>query len=82
MSIWDEFQEGFVNATNDIRHTVIEEPYFGRATSGDIEAQIATANIEVAAEPAVIDLTGTDNDWGRDISSPQIEAPTIEPMER
>ncbi|TXI24148.1 MAG: hypothetical protein E6Q61_05445 [Nitrosomonas sp.] len=86
MSLWDEFQEGFVNATNDIRHTVVEEPYFGRATSGDIAPPVASESVEaVSVEPAVIDLTGTDTQgWGRDlatIEAPVIEAPTTQAME-
>jgi hypothetical protein len=28
MRLLDDFQEGFVNAVNHIRHTVVEEPYF------------------------------------------------------
>lgn len=37
MSFWDELTQGIANAADDIRHQVVEEPYFGRQVTGDIE---------------------------------------------
>lgn len=37
MSFWDEMTKGFVNAVDDIRHKVVEEPWYGREVTGNIE---------------------------------------------
>lgn len=37
MSFWDELTQGFVNAVDDIRHKVVEEPWYGREVTGNIE---------------------------------------------
>lgn len=37
MSFWDELTQAIANAADDIRHQVVEEPYFGRQVTGDIE---------------------------------------------
>ncbi|TXH01607.1 MAG: hypothetical protein E6P95_01515 [Candidatus Moraniibacteriota bacterium] len=36
MNLWDELTQGIANAADDIRHKVVEEPYFGRQVTGDI----------------------------------------------
>jgi hypothetical protein len=37
MSLWDEMTQGFANAVDDIRHKVVEEPWYGREVTGNIE---------------------------------------------
>ena len=37
MSFWDEMTKGFVNAVDDIRHKVVEEPWYGREVTSNIE---------------------------------------------
>ena len=37
MSFWDELTQGIANAADDIRHKVVEEPWYGREVTGNIE---------------------------------------------
>lgn len=37
MGFWDGFAEGLASAIDDIRHKVVEEPMYGRETTGNIE---------------------------------------------
>ncbi len=37
MSFWDELTQGIANAADDIRHKVVEEPWYGREVTGSIE---------------------------------------------
>ena len=37
MSFWDELAQGIANAADDIRHKVVEEPWYGREVTGNIE---------------------------------------------
>ena len=37
MSLWDEMTQGFADAVDDIRHKVVEEPWYGREVTGNIE---------------------------------------------
>jgi hypothetical protein len=46
VNIWDELTQGIANAADDIRHKVVEEPYFGRQVTGDI----APPQTEAAAQ--------------------------------
>lgn len=39
--LWDELFEGFENAIADVRQTVVEEPWFGRAVTTAPHAQLA-----------------------------------------
>ncbi len=37
MGFFDGFAEGLTSAIDDIRHKVVEEPMYGRETTGNIE---------------------------------------------
>lgn len=43
MGIWDELAQGIANAADDIRHKVVEEPWYGREVTGNIELPQAEA---------------------------------------
>ena len=78
MGIFDGFAEGLASAIDDIRHTVVEQGYFGQQTSGNIELpQVEAPTIEPAST-RIVDLTPStaDPSWGT--SSAAIEPP-IEP---
>ena len=79
MGIFDGFAEGLASAIDDIRHTVVEQGYFGQQTSGNIELpQVEAPTIEPAST-GIVDLTPStaDPSWG--VSSAAIEPP-IEPV--
>ena len=47
MGFFDGFAEGLASAIDDIRHQVIEQPWFGQQTTGNIELpQVETPTIE------------------------------------
>ena len=51
MSLLEDIQQGFTNAIDDIRHSVVEQGWFGQDTSGDISssADISTPEIDAPA---------------------------------
>jgi hypothetical protein len=75
MGFFSGFAEGLSSAIDDIRHTVVEQAYFGQQTTGNIELpQVEAPTIE-APSSGMVDLTSPNADpsWG--VSSAAIEAP-------
>lgn len=74
MGFFDGFAEGLASAVDDIRHKVVEEPMYGRETTGDIE-------LPQQQEPAVEPTSW--QEAAQDIEQPQIEPPApSQEMER
>ena len=54
MGIFDGFAEGLASAIDDIRHQVIEQPWFGQQTTGNIELpQVEAPTIEAPESQAM-----------------------------
>ena len=54
MSILQEIQEGFMNAIDDIRHTIVEQGWFGQDTTGNIsDANTAIEAPEITPAQAI-----------------------------
>jgi len=72
------FWEGLTSAMDDIRHQVVEQPWFGRQTTGNIELPQVEAPAIEPASSGVIDLTSesTSPSWGVSLDT---LAPTNEP---
>lgn len=69
MGIFDGFAEGLASAIDDIRHQVVEQPWFGQQTTGNVELpQVEAPTIEVPATSNgnSIDLASPTSDpsWG------------------
>jgi hypothetical protein len=80
MGIFDGFAEGLAGAIDDIRHQVVEEGYFGRQTTGNIELpQVETPTDNI------YDMTPNQQSApsapSQSIEPPQIEPPSHD-MER
>lgn len=75
MGIFDGFAEGLASAIDDIRHTVVEQGYFGQQTTGNIELPQVEAPAIESPSSCTIDLASPHSDpsWG--VSAAAIEPP-------
>lgn len=81
----DQVARGVAGAVDDIRHKVIEEPWYGRETTGSIELANQSADRATERELGMQRFYGLDQQPAREQESPAPEptppapAPQVEP---